>query len=140
MIIQVCRGFQNQNTYGRRSHGLTDIVLQTVLEWSSESELHDLRDNIRGIFLFGTPHEGMRTPDLEEMLKDGTGATKLQTLQHQLREGSEYLENQKGALSKVWNDLPFKTVSFYEMAETPTFAKVSPRRLNRSMDDAKSAS
>ena len=63
------------------------------------------------------------------MLKDGTGATKLQTLQHQLREGSEYLENQKGALSKIWNEFRFKTVSFYETEETPTFGKVNPHRL-----------
>lgn len=101
--------------------------MQTLLE----SELHDLRDNIRGIFLFGTPHGGLQTADLEEMLKDGTGATKLQTLQHQLQEGSEYLENQKGALSEVWNDFRFKTVSFYETEETPTIAKVSVQYLQR---------
>ena len=42
----------------------------------------------------------------------------------QLREGSEYLENQKEALSQLWDRFPGKVVTFYETEPTKSVKKV----------------
>ena len=42
----------------------------------------------------------------------------------QLREGSEYLENQKEALSRLWEGFPGKVVTFYETEPTKSVKKV----------------
>ena len=42
----------------------------------------------------------------------------------QLREGSEYLENQKEALSRLWEGFRGKAVTFYETEPTKSVKKV----------------
>ena len=42
----------------------------------------------------------------------------------QLREGSEYLENQKEALSRLWKGIEGKVVTFYETEPTESVKKV----------------
>ena len=43
----------------------------------------------------------------------------------QLREGSEYLENQKEDLSRLWEEFRGKVVTFYETKKTKSVKKVS---------------
>ena len=42
----------------------------------------------------------------------------------QLKEGSEYLENQKEALSRLWEGFRGKVVTFYETEQTKSVKKV----------------
>ena len=71
---------------------------------------HDLYEAIRCIFFFGTPHQGLRTVDV---VGERTGSQKA-LIRAQLKEGSEYLENQKEALSRLWGRFCGKVVTFYE--------------------------
>jgi hypothetical protein len=68
----------------------------------------------------------MRTYDLEEMVDAESGGyeTSRHNLLRQLRDGSEFLENQKEELSNIWKEYQPKIVSFYETAPTPTVEKV----------------
>jgi hypothetical protein len=81
---------------------------------------------MRSIIFFGTPHQGLRTYDLEEMVDAESGGyeTSMHNLLKQLREGSEYLETQKEELSYVWDEYKPKIISFYETEHTATVAKV----------------
>ena len=78
---------------------------------------------------FGTPHQGIRTYDIEEMVDAESGGyeTSRHNVLRQLREGSEFLENQKEELSYIWKEYTPKIVSFYETAPTPTIERVGPR-------------
>ena len=42
----------------------------------------------------------------------------------QLKEGSEYLEDQKEALSRLWGELRGEVVTFYETEPTKSVTKV----------------
>ena len=42
----------------------------------------------------------------------------------QLKEGSEFFENQKEALSRLWESFPGKVVTFYETKPTKSVQKV----------------
>jgi hypothetical protein len=96
-----------------------------LVESSLYSRLRDIRDCIRGIFFFGTPHQGLRTAELYDMVVDETDYTqKIQNLLAQLREGSEYLENQREALARVWNDFRGMVCTFYETQLTKSVKKV----------------
>jgi hypothetical protein len=101
-------------------------MLQALVEWSRDPRHHDLRDCIRGIFFFGTPHHGLRTTELYDMVDEESDlAPKIQNLLAQLSEGSEFLENQKEYLSQVWKDFHGKVCTFYETEWTKTVKKVS---------------
>jgi len=67
----------------------------------------------------------MRTFDLEEMMDEEPGnyETSRHNLRRQLKEGSEFLENQKEDLSYIWREYKSKIVSFYETVQTPTLEK-----------------
>lgn len=43
----------------------------------------------------------------------------------QLKEGSEFLENQKEDLVRIWERFNGKVVSFYETVKTPSLGKVN---------------
>jgi hypothetical protein len=108
--------------------------LQTLVESSSYFGTQGIRDCIRGIFFFGTPHQGLRTVELEEMLDGADGESdtglKVRNLLAQLREGSEFLENQKEALSRMWENFHGKVFTFYETEKTKAVKKVNfPIRL-----------
>jgi len=70
----------------------------------------------------------MRTYELEEMVKAGSGGCDRETsklnLLKQLREGSEFLEVQKEELENIWAEYKPQIVSFYELIKTPTVAQV----------------
>ena len=60
------------------------------------------------------------------MVDEETDDQKLQArnLLAQLKEGSEYLENQKEALSRLWDDFRGKVVTFYETNPTKSVERV----------------
>jgi hypothetical protein len=88
-----------------------------------------LLDALHSIVFFGTPHQGMRTYDLEEMVEAESGRyeTSKQNLLNQLREGSEFLENQMEELCYILEDYKPQIVSFYETVLTPTVKMVGLR-------------
>jgi hypothetical protein len=56
--------------------------------------------------------------------ESGGNETLRNNLLRQLREGSEFLENQKDEISYMWKKYEPKIVSFYETAPTPTMERV----------------
>jgi hypothetical protein len=79
---------------------------------------------VKLIIFFGTPHQGLRTYDLEDMVDAESGETSRLNMLKQLREGSEFLENQKDDLSYIWEEYKPKIISFYETVLTPTVQMV----------------
>jgi hypothetical protein len=82
---------------------------------------------MKSIIFFGTPHGGIRTYDIEEMVdaESGVYETSRQNLLKQLREGSEFLEVQKEEFSYIWEEYKPNIVSFYETVKTRTVERVS---------------
>ena len=97
---------------------------QALIESRRNPAHKHILDATYSIMFFGTPHLGMRTYDLEEMINAETGGneTSRHNLLRQLREGSGFLEKQKEELSYIWKEL--KIVSFYETTPTPTVERV----------------
>ncbi|KAF8544651.1 hypothetical protein BDD12DRAFT_906355 [Trichophaea hybrida] len=98
------------------------LILQALIECKRNRAHTHILDALHSIIFFGTPHQGMRTYDLEEMVDAESGGyeTSRHNLLRQLREGSEFLENQKEDLSYIWEEYRPKIISFYETAPTPT--------------------
>ncbi|KAH0556424.1 hypothetical protein GP486_005657 [Trichoglossum hirsutum] len=95
--------------------------LQALVE-SRRNPLHQhILNSTHCLFFFGTPHQGLRTKELEEMVDTETGGqeSRLNLLRH-LKEGSEFLETQKENLLHLWTEYSGKIVSFYETLKTPT--------------------
>jgi hypothetical protein len=70
-------------------------------------------DSTYGIFLFGTPQQGFHAEQLERVVDAR------HNLIRQLKEGSEFLENQKEDLLPILECLKErKVVSFYETLNT----------------------
>ena len=88
------------------------------------SGYRDLFESTRCIFFFGTPHQGLRTTELEGMVDETEDRNVRVYLLAQLKEGSEYLENQKEALSRLWEGFRGKVVTFYETKPTKSVKKV----------------
>jgi len=96
-----------------------------VLVESNRNVLHrSILDSTRGIFFFGTPHQGLRTSVLEDMVDVDSGVQR-SNLITQLKEGSEFLENQADDLLHIWPKYKGKIVSFYETVMTPPLRMVS---------------
>ena len=69
------------------------------------------------MFFFGTPHQGLRAAEHEEAVSEETDSRGALMLS-QLEEGSEYLENQREALSRLWEEFGGSVVTFYETEST----------------------
>ena len=69
------------------------------------------------------------------MVDEETGNQNVKVLNQlaQLKEGSEYLENQKEALSRLWEGFRGKVVTFYETEPTKSVKKVRRYRTNRTV-------
>ena len=75
------------------------------------------------MFFFGTPHQGLAAAELEKAVgekADSRGALMLS----QLKEGSEYLENQKEALLRLREKFSGEVVTFYETKPTESDREV----------------
>ena len=84
-----------------------------------------LLDATQGLFLFGAPHGGLRTEELERMVADLNGPSRpsLNHLRH-LKRNSDFLDEQAECMVDIWARPGFKVVSFYETRGTPTVEKV----------------
>ncbi|KAF8535039.1 hypothetical protein BDD12DRAFT_754194, partial [Trichophaea hybrida] len=102
------------------------LILQVLIECKRNRTHTHILDAMHSIMFFGTPHQGMRTYDLEEMVDAESGGyeTSKHNLLRQLREGSGFLETQKEELSHIWDEWKPKIVSFYETAPTLTVERV----------------
>ncbi|KAF8538748.1 hypothetical protein BDD12DRAFT_841185 [Trichophaea hybrida] len=105
------------------------LILQALIECKHNRTHTHILDAMHSIIFFGTPHQGMRTYDLEEMVDAESGGyeTSRHNLLRQLREGSEFLETQKEELSYIREEYKPKVVSFYETVQTSTVKRVGLR-------------
>ncbi|KAA8895135.1 hypothetical protein FN846DRAFT_785438, partial [Sphaerosporella brunnea] len=107
------------------AHSLGGILIaQTLLYWHSTRTPADNANYacVRGIFFFGTPHQGLHVDDLKEMVamqvkKDNYA---LEHLLDQLNNYSEFLENQQETCVQMWEAFTGKIYSFYETRMTKT--------------------
>jgi len=86
----------------------------------------DIFDAVRGIFFFGTPHQGLNVEDLKEMVRMQTEKDnyELSQLLDQLNDDSEYLVNQSEACRSMWEHFTGKICSFCETNKTETIESV----------------
>ncbi|KAI5802993.1 hypothetical protein EDC01DRAFT_645472, partial [Geopyxis carbonaria] len=110
-------------------HGLGGLLaIQTLVESILDPELEEIRQSICGMFLFGTPHQGLKIEELSQMVDNDTEG---QYLLAQLKEGSEFLEQQRETLARVWKKFDGKVVSFYETKKTAQIQITEERDLER---------
>ncbi|KAI5853549.1 hypothetical protein BZA05DRAFT_336614, partial [Tricharina praecox] len=79
-------------------------------------------DATQGIFFFGTPHQGLRTEELETMVGSNTQAANFLA---QLKQGSDFLINQKEDLLHICKRFKRTIISFHETVETSTVKRVN---------------
>jgi len=103
---------------------ISNHLRQTLVESIRNPYHKSILDATYGIFLFGTPYQGLRTDELEEIV-DVYSRGQILNLIMQLKEGSEFLENQKEDLVRIWERFNGKVVSFYETVKTPSLGKVN---------------
>jgi len=98
------------------------LILQALIQAKTQALHNNILDATRTIFFFGAPHDGMRTTELEAMVKDISSDLESQPMKRlllqQLREGSEFLESQRDELVDIWNGR--KIISYYETVDMPT--------------------
>jgi hypothetical protein len=97
---------------------------QALVESNRNPHHKSILNLTRGIIFFGTPHQGLRTYGLEEMVDADSGGQR-RNLIMQLKEGSEFLENQKEDLIRIWEGFKRKVVNFYETMKTPLVRMVN---------------
>jgi len=97
---------------------------QALVESDQNPYCKSILDSTRGIFFFATPHQGLCTDALEQIVDADLGG-QTSNLIMQLKEGSEFLENQKEHLLPIWDKFKQKVVSFYETVGTPSVSMVS---------------
>ncbi|KAF8540115.1 hypothetical protein BDD12DRAFT_777518, partial [Trichophaea hybrida] len=105
------------------------LILQALVESNRNPHHKPILDSTHGIFFFGTPQQGLRTDELEMVDVDSGGQRS--SLIMQLKDGSEFLENQKEDLIHIWDKFKPKVVSFYETVKTPSVRKLEPGRFAR---------
>jgi len=94
----------------------------------------DIFDAVRGIFFFGTPHQGLNIDDLREIVANQaeTDNYELRQLLEQMNNHSGYLEDQREDCIPMWQQFTGKICSFYETERTATVVSVGlPRKLPR---------
>ncbi|KAF8539938.1 hypothetical protein BDD12DRAFT_980660 [Trichophaea hybrida] len=106
------------------------LILQSLVESNRNPHHKLILDSTRGILLFGTPHQGLRTDELEEMVDIDSGGQRSNLIM-QLKEGSEFLENQKEDLIRIWEGFQRNVFSFYETVKTPSVTKSESGRFAR---------
>jgi hypothetical protein len=96
--------------------------VETLVESHQNQKYCNIGNSIKGLFLFGTPHQGMKVEALDQMVDGNNKEAKYLLLQ--LQEGSEFMETHKDALVSIWDDYHGAIVSFYETAKTKQPVKV----------------
>jgi len=96
---------------------------QILIESKQNPHYQSILNSTHGIFFFGTPHQGLRTDELEGVVD--VDSTQRHNLIMQLKEGSEFLETQKEHLLPIFKTLQgLKVVSFYETVKTASVGMV----------------
>ncbi|KAA8893236.1 hypothetical protein FN846DRAFT_963294, partial [Sphaerosporella brunnea] len=106
------------------------LVQQTLVDAYRNPQNKEILEATIGLFFFGTPHQGLRTEELERVID--VASHKRGNLILQLREGAEFLQTQKEDMIRVWEYVKRgKVVSFYEIRDTATVRKSNSGRLSR---------
>jgi len=107
------------------------LILQALIQAKTQALHNHILDATRAIFFFGAPHDGLRTTELEAMVQDMSSDSESQPMRLllQLREGSEFLENQRDELVDIWSGR--KIISYYETVGTPTVKKSQTNEYKR---------
>ncbi|KAF8543475.1 hypothetical protein BDD12DRAFT_874572 [Trichophaea hybrida] len=136
--LENARSFAENRPIVFLGHSLGGIlILQTLVELNRSPHHKHILDSIQGIFFFGTPHEGLRTNELENLVDNAIdGQDSKRNLLMQLKEGSEFLENQKHDLSYIWEGFKGKIISFFETVKTKTVKKIESKNFARDGDEA----
>ncbi|KAF8247690.1 hypothetical protein K440DRAFT_643546 [Wilcoxina mikolae CBS 423.85] len=98
------------------------LVLQSLVEANRNPDHESILSATQRIFFFGTPHQGLRTEELEAAV-DAESDGQRNNLLIQLREGSEFLDTQKEDLIRIWDGFKGKLISFYETATTKSIMR-----------------
>ncbi|KAI5836934.1 hypothetical protein DFP73DRAFT_620676 [Morchella snyderi] len=102
------------------------LITQALLQAQSNPDDKHILDATSAVFFFGAPHAGLKVDALVAMVEDLTSSNKQSTrlrLLEQLREDSEYLEEQRERLIHIWSKM--RIYSFYELKDTPTVQKAA---------------
>jgi hypothetical protein len=103
-----------------------------MLQSFGDTACRDIFDAVRGIFFFGTPHQGLNVIDLREIvaIQAEKDDYELRQLLEQLNNDSDFLVNQKEACISMWQQFTGRICSFYETEKTETVVSVGlPRKL-----------
>lgn len=78
------------------------------------------------LFLFGAPHRGLGTAELEAMIEDleGGKSVKKREILRQLEEDSTFLDEHGENLSSMWGHWKGRVFSFQEEVKSHTVEKV----------------
>lgn len=98
------------------------MIIYKALLWSQS-----ILNSTRAVFFFGAPHAGLNVDSLVAMVEDTVSTPSDEQsarlcLLEQLRENSEFLEDQKERLIPIWEGL--RIFSFCEADKTPEVKKV----------------
>ncbi|KAI1416951.1 hypothetical protein F5Y13DRAFT_153431 [Hypoxylon sp. FL1857] len=110
------------------------IITQALLQCVTDNDKDGILESTRAVFFFGAPHGGLEVDSLVEMVENITDGNRQSTrlkLLEQLREDSEFLEDQKERLITVWARPTLRLFSFYELKETPTVVQDSQGNWDR---------
>ncbi|KAK5995937.1 Vegetative incompatibility HET-E-1-like protein [Cladobotryum mycophilum] len=116
------------------------VITQALLQSESDPEYRNVLNATRAVLFFGAPHAGMNVDALVEMVETITSGDRQSTrlkLLDQLRDDSDFLDDQKERLIQVWKNPRLKLVSFYELQTTPVVTQDSAGNWERRGDAVK---
>lgn len=96
---------------------------QTLVEAERNTYYKSILSSTQKLFFFGTPFHGLRTEELEAVVDTESNGQR-HNLLIEMREDSEFLDNQEDDLIRIWADFKGKIVTFFETVPTPSIRKV----------------
>lgn len=90
----------------------------------AKSDQLAIYDSTRGLFLFGTPHQGLEIDAILKMIR-GRSSRSIQGIVRDIGEGSNFVDTQRDALRRLWDPNPnVYLVSFFETMDTKALEQV----------------
>ncbi len=90
----------------------------------SDPGYRNIYESVRGIFFFGTPHQGLDVKDFREMIRrqaeEGVDNYELEQLLDRLDVDSEFLHDQRESCRPMWELFTGQVCSFHEVEKTDT--------------------
>jgi len=110
-----------------------------LLQSKINGQYRQLFDSTRGIHFFGTPHQGLETKELLEMIDDVShGQSSRAEFVKQLQEGANFLDTQRDDITSLWDQASdIEIVSFYETMTTAVVKKSPSGNWGRGGDEIK---